>query len=161
MGYLSIPQLPGSAGVWQTVTIMRNMVNKNYTHQWIRDRAATITQHCGMHNTHCKINSIWAWVRMAVPFVKDPIDVEALHDPVTWMEARLRRGLPVYGDCDDLAMYAATLAKAIGIPVSFEVAGNAARYFHIYTVMDGVKVDPTLSGGDTLRGITRTWTFDI
>lgn len=140
-------QLGGDAGIVQTLGHMRNLVNGAFTHPWIRQRATSLVAHC-KRNRQCEERTLQGWVNGSMQFVRDPFGVEALHDPVTYVEANLRRGYKPAGDCDDLSIYLASLLKSIGHQPYFKVISKLGSDFHhVLVYCDGQNLDPTLSSG--------------
>lgn len=139
-----IPHAPGEFGVRQTLMLMQSLVNRAYTHEIIRAQAVAATRHCGRADYRCQAASLLAWVRRKLHFVRDPHGVEALHDPVA-LAAAIRAGRMAYGDCDDFAMYLASLMKAIGLPATFRAVGfTGGPIKHVYVIgPGGMKLDPT------------------
>lgn len=86
------------------------------------------------------------FVRSRVGFVLEPI--EMLHPP-DWMLHQIRIGQRPYGDCDDMAMIAAALLVAVGIPVRFAAVKPAGEeeFIHVFVEMFDkgrwYAVDPT------------------
>lgn len=89
-----------------------------------------------------------AWLAAHVRFLADPLDValaaggraavdDYLRDPVTEQYPQLRATGEIRGDCDDVALLAATLALAAGLPaVRFRVVSFApppSPFTHVYT----------------------------
>lgn len=140
-------QLPGALGIWQTVGMMRTMVNESFTHPWIRDRAVDVSRSCG-RDSLCQARALWRWVRGAMTYINDPAGVEALHHPVSWVERRLRAGESVYGDCDDHSMYLSALMKSVGLRPRFRMIDRVGKgWHHIAVVWNGQVFDPTLPIG--------------
>lgn len=138
-----IPQLPGEAGVRQTVNMMVSLVNKSITDPLIRAQAAQATMHCPRGDKRCLCYALLTWVKRIMHYVADPKGVEALHDPRLIARA-IHEGRYVYGDCDDLSMYLATLMKSIGLDPSFRAVGyNGKQYQHVYVMCQGMKLDAT------------------
>lgn len=80
-------------------------------------------------------------------YVKDPVGVEALHDPIAIAQEVARGGKP-FGDCDDFSIYLAALMKSVGLPCTLKAVGfNGGRLSHVYVMgprgarLDGIK-DP-------------------
>ncbi len=146
MSYQVFAQWPGEIGTWQTVAMMRDMARKASLHPWIRDRAAAITAHCD-RDLRCQCLALYGYVKNVLRYVRDPEGTEALHDPVTWVERRLRSGRPVYGDCDDASTYLAALLLAIGHRPSFRVLGRKDRLHHVSVVCHNIFLDTTVEPG--------------
>ncbi len=140
-------QLSGDAGTLQTVYMMKQLVNKNFLHPHIRERAASIIAGCN-RDKRCENNRLNAFVATNVQYIRDPTGVEALHDPVTFYERMLRSGKRPYGDCDDMATYLATLLKSVGHDCFFRILSRTGgSYHHVHVFCDGMSLDPTLELG--------------
>jgi hypothetical protein len=145
-------QFPGEAGIMQTIAMMKDIVNKRFLDPMIRDRAAAVTEQCH-RDKNCEDRTLLYWVNGSMQFIRDPTGVEALHDPVTFVEARLRQGIKPYGDCDDESIYLASLLKSIGHNPYFRViARNGQQYHHIMVWCDGHVLDPTMTIGANVSG---------
>ena len=155
------PQLDGDEGIYQTVYMMRDLVNGAFLHPWIRERATTLVQGCH-RNLLCEARTLLGWTMRSMQFVRDPTGVEALHDPVSYVEDSLRNGFRPSGDCDDLSMYLAALLKAVGHQPYFHIIDRfGSGYHHVFVWSDGIDLDPTLTHvplGDTVK---REMYFDI
>lgn len=85
-----------------------------------------------------QLAAIVAWVRAHVRYVRDPVSVEYIRSPSLLVE-RAQTG-DAAGDCDDLALLCATLARAIGFPVKFCALGYgtpgdaSAHYSHVCAI---------------------------
>lgn len=153
-------QWPGELGIHQTVHMMRNLVNQTYTHPWIRERAEDVTEGCE-RNKHCDHETLTNWVTSKVRYLEDPTGVEALHHPLTFYEKRLRQGIKVWGDCDDMAMYLATLLKSIGHKPEFRIVGRNKTFHHILVICEGENLDPTMGIGNYPRNPGRAMRVPI
>ena len=140
-------QWPGEMGIHQTIYMMRNLVNQNYPHLWIRERANHIIQGCE-RDRHCEHIALRDWISSNVDYLEDPTDIEALHHPITFYEKRLRHNQKVWGDCDDMALYLATLLKAIGHRPQFRVVGRNKTFHHVLVICEGENLDPTMEAGN-------------
>ena len=155
MNPIVYPQVPGDGGVFQTVQKMKGLVNQSFLHPYIRERAASIVQNCERNRT-CEEQGLIGYVRTRVQYLRDPSGVEALHDPVTFYENRLRAAALVFGDCDDLSTYLATLLKSIGHPPLFRILSRTGNSFHhVHVVCHGNFLDPTMELGKFPREATR------
>ncbi len=148
-------QLPGDSGVYQTVYMMRDLVNKSYLHPWIRERAAAILRNCN-RSPACEDFGLSNWVREKIQYVRDPAEVEALHDPITFFEKRLRSGQLVFGDCDDMSIYLASLLKAVGHSPLFRILARVGNSFHhVHVICHKHILDPTMEIGRLPRQAMR------
>ena len=155
-------QLPGDAGVFQTVYMMKELVNRNFLHPHIRERAAQIVRHCNRH-FECEDRSLSSYVNRAVQYVRDPAGVEALHDPVTFFEQRLRSGKRPFGDCDDMSIYLATLLKSVGHNPKFRVLSRFKNgsFHHVLVFCHGKNLDPSMTFGRQPRNPSRAVQISI
>ena len=146
VGQTTIPQLPGVGGIVQTVSLMRTMVNAVIADPLIRRQAVRASDHCERGNSRCAAHALGEWVRMRMKYVPDPLNHEHLTSPAVIAKA-IEEGKRVYGDCDDMAMYVAALAKSIGLQPTLEVVGRDKSFHHVYTTVNGVPLDPTVPQG--------------
>jgi hypothetical protein len=146
VGQSTVNQLPGAAGIVQTMGLMRAMVNGTIADPLIRRQAVRATDFCGRGNKHCSATAIGEWVRSKMKYVPDPLNHEHLTSPAVIAKA-IEEGKRVYGDCDDMSMYVAALAKSIGLAPTFEVVGRDKQFHHVYTSVNGIPVDPTVPAG--------------
>ncbi|MGH3589542.1 MAG: transglutaminase domain-containing protein [Pseudonocardiaceae bacterium] len=75
------------------------------------------------------------WVEAHTEFLRDPDGAEMLHGPSWQIQTVLTQGR-VYVDCDDVAMLAAALGKAIGLRARFVVVAFSspnAPFRHVWT----------------------------
>lgn len=137
-------QSPGVAGIRDTLSHMQRLANAAKTHELIRAQAARVIQHCGVNDQVCQAASLTAWVQRKMQFIRDPVGVEALHDPVA-VAIAIERGQRPHGDCDDFSMYLAALMKSVGIQAAFRAAGyNGSPLRHVYVVgPKGMELDAT------------------
>lgn len=145
-GQADVPQLPGAAGIVQTMGLMRSMTNQAISHPLIRQHAARATEHVGRGDQKQAALAIGEWVRAKVRYVPDPLHNEHLTNPIT-MASAIAEGKKVFGDCDDMSMLVAAMAKSIGMQPVFHGVGRGGKFHHVYTEVAGVAVDPTVSLG--------------
>jgi transglutaminase-like putative cysteine protease len=137
------PQANGEAGVRQTLAKMRALTIASKLDPAIRDQAALATSACDKGNKACLCASILNWTNRKIRYVADPQGVELLHDP-RLMARALAVGNLVYGDCDDMSVYIASLLASIGIPTTFRAVGYDGKPLsHVYVQACGVKLDAT------------------
>lgn len=154
------PQRSGVDGIVDTLERMTELVHAAYTHPLIREQAVSAIRSCERGNLYCQMASLMVWVQRSMLFVKDPVGVEALHEPLAIAHA-IQAGRRPYGDCDDFSIYLATLMQSVGIPATFRAVGFAGRPIsHVYvTGPRGIRLDPTRniwnpSLGETLKETT-------
>lgn len=143
-----IPQLSGDAGVYQTVSLMRWKVNAAIAHPLVRRFAFLSSEQCPrMPSGHaCIAFSILGHVKQYMRYVRDPLGVELLHDPVMIARAIHEKRQP-YGDCDDFSMYTAALLKSIGLPAEFVVIGRGTVLHHVFVSSGPYALDGTRENG--------------
>jgi len=87
------------------------------------------------HNYAQEAKAIAEFVQKNVRYVKDPLGIEYLQDPLMMIE-NLERGIAT-GDCDDMSLLIATLLLSIGHQPYFRTVRYRSRtgpYNHIYVV---------------------------
>lgn len=138
-------QRGGESGIADTLHHMQTMVNRSFLHPLIRRLAADATRHCDPADKRCLSASLLSFVQRTMRYVRDPIGVEALHDPIT-IALEIARGGKPFGDCDDFSLFLATLMKSVGLPASFKAVGfNGGSLSHVYVIgpygcrLDGTK----------------------
>lgn len=146
LGVDRVPQLPGAAGIVQTMGLMRSMANQAIDHPLIRQHAARATEHVPRGHPKESALAIGEWVRARVRYLPDPLHQEHLTHPAKIAEA-IAEGKKVFGDCDDMAMLVAAMSKSIGLQPIFHGVGRGEKFHHVYTEVAGVAVDPTVSLG--------------
>lgn len=107
------------------------------------------------------------WLKARSIFHPDPQGVETLYTPVEQLR-QLQACGTIRGDCDDVAMLAASLAKAAGkraryVVVGFGSPGPSAPFRHVFTeVADRGRwhaMDITRTPAAPV--ITRRWTREV
>lgn len=128
------PQRPGADGIRDTLTLMQSIVNRSFLNPLIRRLAADATAHCDPADKRCLSASLLSFVQRSMRYVRDPVGVEALHDPVSIAQEIVRGGKP-FGDCDDFSLFLATLMKSVGLPAAFKAVGfSGGPLSHVYVV---------------------------
>lgn len=119
---------------------MKRRARELSAHPRIRACAIRILTSAGVesHDLLGESLAIGRWVQSAIPYVKDPDQIEYLTDPLTLLD--LASQSEARGDCDDMSLLIATLLLSIGHTPSF----RAVRYYpkknantpyqHIYVV---------------------------
>jgi hypothetical protein len=133
---------PGEAGVYQTLGVMRAMVNAHRTDLAMRNAATSAIFLTPERNELHEVEALFALVRDNVRYVRDVYGVETLTAPGKTLALRL-------GDCDDQSVLLATLLESVGYPTRFVVAAyqDAGQLEHVYlqTFAGGqwIDMDPT------------------
>lgn len=135
---ISSPLAGGKQGNLQTVEFMREVAWNRSRLPEIREAALRIlaSSGCQSHDRVCEALAIGRFVQANVRYVKDPLGVELLTDPVTLLD-QISQGT-AQGDCDDMSLLIATLLLSIGIRSKFRMArytGKRGPFQHIYVVV--------------------------
>lgn len=160
------PQRAGEDGIKDTLAHMSKLVVSACTHPLIRRQASEAIRHCSPNDRICQQAALMVWVQRNMRFVRDPHGIEALHDPVMIATAIDKHAQP-YGDCDDFAMYLATLMRAVGLRANFRVVGfNGGKLSHVYVTgpkgekLDGTRNPWNMAAGEMLPETTvLNWRF--
>jgi len=128
----------GEAGNYQTVYKMKKVARKHAGDVLVRRLAESIILEAGAgsHNHIAEAKAIGRWVQKNMLYAKDPDGIEQLQSPPLMIE-RIFQGKGV-GDCDDMALLAATLLLTIGIRPKFRMVRYRTEkggFNHIYVVV--------------------------
>jgi transglutaminase-like putative cysteine protease len=132
----------GAAGVFQTASMMRQLINAYKTDLEIRTTAANVVFLTPEKDDLSEIEAVFNYVRDHIRYLKDVNMVETLTTP----DRTLQLG---YGDCDDQVVLLASLLESIGYPTRLVIAGYAdpGIYEHVYLQVCGqnqwIDLDPT------------------
>lgn len=131
----ALPQGAGDFATYVTLGSMRGMVQREFMLPVVRLTASEIVQGMSGKDGIEQAHAIRDWLISHVDFLRDPDRVEMLHGPA-WQINRIRRTGVVQVDCDDVAMLAAALGRAIGLRARFTVVGfrkPGAPFRHVWT----------------------------
>lgn len=137
---------PGDRGAFQTLAKMRAVVNAGLTDPIVIETARVIVRAIAPRHYTEQIAAIRSFLADRFLFVKDPLGVELLSTPRLMLDT-IARAFFVQGDCDDAAILAAALAKAIGLRARFVALGFVgpdAPLVHVFTQIN-------IPGGDEWR----------
>jgi transglutaminase-like putative cysteine protease len=132
----------GAAGVFQTASMMRQLINAYKTDLEIRTTAANVVFLTPEKDDLSEIEAVFNYVRDHIRYLKDVNQVETLTTP----DRTLQLG---YGDCDDQVVLLASLLESIGYPTRLVIAGytDPGIYEHVYMQVCGqnqwIDLDPT------------------
>jgi len=132
-------QLSDSAkGNLETVELMSRVARQRFTDPRIRQLALKILLEAGVksHNFRDEAVALANFVQKYIRYVRDPHGVEQLHDPI-FMLNEIMKGT-AQGDCDDQALFLATLLLSIGAQPVFAIVrynSTSGSFNHIYTVV--------------------------
>lgn len=135
--------LAGDPGVHQTLAAMRQLVISEAPSIPVRTLAARIVARLPPRNGTAHAVAIRRFLSKRVKFLRDPFGTELLHGPA-WLATRILTDGAVQVDCDDTAVLAAALGRAVGLRSRFTVVGFFSPknpYRHVYAELS----DPTES----------------
>lgn len=129
-------QTRGGRTAGDTLKRMADAVRRDVETPEVLEGAAAIVADVSGRDSFAQVARIADWVRAHTAFLRDPRPIEVLRGPVYMLEDIARDGV-AQGDCDDVAMLAAALAQAIGIPARFIAEGYVpgGPLAHVYTVL--------------------------
>ncbi len=124
-------------GNYQTVEVMRQKAREAASSPLVRRLALKIIEQAGIksHNFLDEARAIATFVQANVRYVRDPNDIEQLHDPA-YMIREITQGT-AQGDCDDMALLLATLLLSVGHQPFFTIVRYrdvTGPFNHIYVV---------------------------
>lgn len=129
---------PGVAGNYETVKILTKVARERSRHPLVRELALRILESYGVksQNYYDEAKAIGDFTLKNIRYVRDINGVETVHDPVMLID-QLRRG-QAQGDCDDMALFIATLLLSIGHQPYYRIVkyyDGMGPYQHIYVVV--------------------------
>ncbi len=135
----------GEAGTWRTLAVMQRAVRTDAAHPLVRSTAARVI--AGVHPTdrERQAERIYAYVKRVMPYVSDPVDVEAFGTPVFHLTQLTQLGR-TFGDCDDAVGLLAALLQSVGIRARF-AAGSFRPDRKLHHVWTEAEVIPRPGGG--------------
>lgn len=132
----------GMTGIFQTVGIMRGMVNDYKKNLTIRHAAISASFLTPEKNQYAEIESVFNYVRDHIRYVKDIHNVETISTPDKVLGSQV-------GDCDDQSTLLAAMLESIGYPTRFVCAGYSSDdalehvYVQVFTDYGWIDCDPT------------------
>lgn len=132
----------GEAGIFETLSIMRRMVNDYKTQPAMRQAALNVTFMTPAQDDASEVEALYSFVRDHIRYTKDVYGIETLATPDKTLQMRV-------GDCDDMTVLLATLLESIGYPTRFVIEGytegNGWEHVYLETCLYGqwVALDPT------------------
>ena len=164
-----IPISSGDEGIYQTVGIMKSLIDGSIGNQLIRRTAESIvnSENIEPADDYGEVEAIYKFVKDRVRFTRDPQGLEYVQTPQHLLEKIHENGI-ANGDCDDKTVLGLSLLRNIGHKVGIKITSYRpdGKYTHVYGI---VKVDGRWVPFDTTRpdrylgweapGITRekTW----
>ncbi len=128
----------GDIGSYRTISIMKRLVNESLSNPLVVARAKDIVQFAGPKNQIEQANEIRNYLLDHTQFMRDPRGVELIHTPEKQIRTIDQRYY-IQIDCDDFAVLAAALGKAVGIRAKFVILkfmSKSAPFAHVYTILD-------------------------
>lgn len=127
----------GVKGNYDTLKIMRKVAHERKKHPMVRAAALKIMKDCRVNSMDYfrEAYCLAQFVQNHVRYVRDPVGVELLTDPVTMLDM-IQKGT-AQGDCDDMSLLLATLMLSIGIQPYFRIvkySKDSPTFNHIYVV---------------------------
>lgn len=143
----------------QTLNRMADLARDAIAHQELRDAAEAIHQMSFGDNFYSYPHTVKAWLTNRYVFTSDP--GEMLIHPVKQLQDIAMRGV-VYGDCDDVAMLAASILGSMGYEVRFKaiILAPDGSFRHVFTEWNAggsgnsavwMALDPMASGEPQYR----------
>lgn len=133
------PMLGGDSGTAQTVAQMRNLVNSSLTDPVVVATARALAAAAQVRDTDGQAENIKTYLMDHFQFVRDPSGVELLSTPRFMLDSITAR-MYAQGDCDEAAILAAALGKAIGLRARFILlgfSGSTGPLAHVFTLLRG------------------------
>ncbi len=155
----------GDRGTVETLQRMRRIARRQSTDLPLVMVARQVVLEAGQRDRPEAVRVIRRWLRRHTKFVPDPIGAEYLVAPLEMLEGVATRGV-VAGDCDDIAMLGAALARAVGIrarltAVAFDEAQPLRHVFaELHDGEDWRELDVGRPAGTTAR-IRRALTLGV
>jgi len=129
----------GDAGSFATLDMMRRLANAALTDPVVVKTARSAIAVAGPRDRDEHARAIKRYMQESFQFVSDPRGVETLSTPRAMLLDIQRRGM-AQGDCDEAAILAAALGKAVGLRAQYVVVGfyrRGAPFVHVFTILRG------------------------
>jgi len=153
-----------------TVWKGRLLARREAWHPIVRNTAVQIVQAEDGYSGEGQALAIREWLNDHVRFLRDPRGAELLHGPVLTISQVDKNGM-AYVDCDDAAVLAAALGKAVGLRARFVLVGFSsphAPFRHIWTELAAprpgsrwVEQDVTRASQNLPVVASRRWTVEV
>ncbi len=129
---------PTEEGNLITVDMMQKLARKYSGHAKVRALALNILNFActSSQNFIDEAAAIGEYVQQNIAYVRDADGIEQIHDPVYIID-QIQKGV-ARADCDDMALFIATLLLSIGAKPKFAMVryrGKSGPYNHIYVVV--------------------------
>lgn len=149
---------------------MRRWVRQETPHPLVRGLALGVTNGIPGRDSLRQVYAIRGFLETAVAFTRDPDGTELLHSPARMAKLVRSGSLPLRVDCDDVAILAAALGKAVGLKARFVIVGFGsprAPFRHVWTELrsptggEWYEMDVTRSQQDLPSAIKRRWVVNV
>jgi hypothetical protein len=135
-----VPLDPGDAGVFQSIDRFRRVVREAHRFPVVKEMAVAFTTGAGdTIGSEESWRRLFSGLRSAYRYVRDTRGVEELWSPEVHA-MRLRRLGYTWGDCDDLAVLAASLARSLNLGalrfVTIANGRSGRAYNHIWSEVE-------------------------
>ncbi len=127
---------PGDLGTALVVWHMRHYAHYGATDPLVRKTATDIVAEVPGRDAEGQIELLREWIADNLRFQRDSSGSELLHTPKVMLARLLTEGPPLAIDCDDAAMLAAALGKAVGLKARFVLVGFLSPHSpfrHVWT----------------------------
>lgn len=125
-----IGDFPAMMTAWR----MRTLAQEGSVHPLVRQVATDIVRSVGPRDAIGQAGAIRDFLAAHVVFLRDPSGAELLHG-APWQLAQVDKYGEVRVDCDDAAILAAALGKAVGLLARYVLVGflsPAAPFRHVW-----------------------------
>lgn len=161
----------GDAGVIDTLDMMREYIDAGIDDPNIVQFARRLAVGAGVRNQCAQSYAIRGFLSRVWRFVLDPHDRELLVTPAVALREHLEHGI-ITGDCDEAAIFGATLGRAVGLHAELVVLAfpsddpsEPEQFAHVFAVLltdagDRISLDVTRPPGP-VPAPTRALSMDV
>ena len=117
----------GQSGTAQTLKVMARLAKEGAKDPGVIQLASQLVRSVPQYDRVGEVSALHGFVRDAIRYTNDPIDLELVRDPRTILEMGV-------GDCDDKSILLVALLRCIGRPgrfVAIQMAGMSG-FSHVY-----------------------------
>jgi len=116
----------GQQANYNTLAIMRRIVNDAKKDGFVRQFAARLVNHLAQKDYYGEIETVHKYVRDNIRYVRDIRGLETLHEPKFIIQNK-------YGDCDDKTMLTCALLECLGHKTRMTICAiNTPYYCHVF-----------------------------
>ena len=131
----------GLRGIFQTIALMRSLVNQGRIEPDIRQCAISLIFLTPEKDEKSEATAIFEFVRDSIRYTRDINNVETIAAPMKTLQCQI-------GDCDDQSTLLAALLESVGYETRFIVAGYSTKnpehvYIQVYVNGAWWSCDPT------------------